>query len=78
MIIDDIRRLNYQTLKRKKGNCPAQHVNTDRLKRHTCLISRSEFLMKAGIMATSVPVAYALGSAWRITRMGLFDYHVKC
>jgi predicted MPP superfamily phosphohydrolase len=70
MVIDDIRRLIIK-LKRKKET-PAQHSTTDP---EAVQISRSDFLMKAGIMATSVPVI-ALG-AGVITRMGVFDYHVK-
>jgi predicted MPP superfamily phosphohydrolase len=71
MLIDDIRRLIIAA-KRKK-DIIKQKPKDDGIEHAP--ISRSSFLMKAGIMATAVPVV-SLG-AGVVTRLGLFDYRVK-
>jgi predicted MPP superfamily phosphohydrolase len=71
MIIDDIRRL-ILFLTRKKRAVPQKNNESETA---SLPISRSAFLMKAGIMATSIPII-SLGTGV-ITRMGLFDYRIK-
>jgi len=71
MIIDDIRRLIIRlTSKKSKAKIAAEENREGNLN-----ISRSEFLMKAGIAATAIPVI-GLG-AGVVSRIGLFDYHLK-
>ncbi|GAB3913216.1 metallophosphoesterase [Mucilaginibacter boryungensis] len=71
MLIDDIRRLIINlTSKKSKAQTRAEENTEGNLN-----ISRSEFLMKAGIAATAIPVI-GLG-AGMASRIGIFDYHVK-
>lgn len=73
MVIDDVRRF---IIKRKQDKqAPAQPENKPEAENEGVAISRSNFLMKAGIMATSVPVI-AMG-AGLAGHMGCFDYRVK-
>ncbi len=71
MLIDDIRRFAIGKKNKKKA---ILLTNTEPATQPVP-ISRSIFLMKAGIMATAVPVV-AMG-AGVISRVGCFDYRVK-
>jgi len=73
MVIDDIRRLIIDR-KRKKQEALKPKEEPQPIDAGVP-ISRSNFLMKAGIMATSVPVI-AMG-AGLASHMGCFDYRVK-
>jgi uncharacterized protein len=71
LLIDDVRRLTIKLIRRfkkdKVSNTPA--TSTSSLPE----IPRSEFLVKAGLLAGSVPLA-----AMKITmKSGLYDYRVK-
>jgi predicted MPP superfamily phosphohydrolase len=67
MVIDDVRRLIIRLGSKK--------ANTDENTEGNLNISRSEFLMKAGIAATAIPVIGV--GAGVVSRIGVFDYHVK-
>jgi predicted MPP superfamily phosphohydrolase len=73
MLIDDVRRLRIR-LKNKKANqavgSAKQHQQAE-----TPGISRSTFLMQAGIAATALPVVGLCAGV--VTRMGVFDYRVR-
>jgi len=64
MLIDDLRRL-FIRLSRKKSAIKTEDIN----------ISRSEFLMKAGVMATAFPIVSL--AAGVVTKIGLFDYRIR-
>jgi len=64
MLIDDLRRL-FIRLSRKKSAVKTEDIN----------ISRSEFLMKAGVMATAFPIVSL--AAGVVTKIGLFDYRIR-
>ncbi|MES2277833.1 MAG: metallophosphoesterase [Bacteroidota bacterium] len=70
MIIDDARRFIIKTKNKKQTVRQLNNAEAGPVQ-----ISRSSFLMKAGIMATSIPVV-GLG-AGVVSRVGLFDYRVK-
>jgi predicted MPP superfamily phosphohydrolase len=71
MIIDDVRRYLIKQKNKKQVLPPAIAAPLN----VPAPITRSAFLMKAGILATSAPVI-AMG-AGLVTRMGCFDYRVR-
>ncbi|QKJ28803.1 metallophosphoesterase [Mucilaginibacter mali] len=73
MIIDDVRR--YIIKKRKTKEAAKLKAEDKKEETEPIQITRSSFLMKAGIMATSVPVI-GLG-AGVVSRVGVFDYQLK-
>jgi len=69
LIVDDLRRLSIYIIKRFKKPAPVSQVSQPPL----FAIPRSEFLMKAGLLAGAVPLA-----ALRLNmKSGLYDYHIK-
>ncbi|WP_428328463.1 metallophosphoesterase [Mucilaginibacter sp.] len=69
ILIDDIRRLIIYTSNRFKKPLPAEKTEAPKMD----TIPRSEFLMKAGLLAGAVPLA-----ALKLNmKSGLYDYHVK-
>ena len=68
LLLDDLRRLFSYLKKRSKKRMLPQHAATA-----TDAIPRSEFLMKAGLLAGAIPLA-----ALRLNmKSGLYDYQVK-
>lgn len=69
ILADDIRRLIVSLSKRNKRPEPFTQTNAPKM----AAIPRSEFLMKAGILAGALPLA-----AVKLTmKSGLYDYHIR-
>jgi predicted MPP superfamily phosphohydrolase len=69
LLLDDLRRLWLRTQNRAK----AKTLTTPMISSHQDAIPRSEFLLKAGLLAGAVPLA-ALALDMK---SGLYDYHVR-
>jgi len=69
LLIDDVRRLSIYLMNRRKKTAPAQPAGEPK----PFAIPRSEFLMKAGLLAGAIPLA-----ALKLDmKSGLYDYHIK-
>jgi predicted MPP superfamily phosphohydrolase len=69
ILIDDLRRAILYYINRRKKKSPGK----DTVQSHQFDIPRSEFLMKAGLLAGAIPLA-----ALKLNmRSGLYDYHIK-
>src|ERR1700761_5400089 len=69
ILIDDIRRLFIRLTGHTRKRTTSEHTTAP----NSNAIPRSEFLMKAGLLAGAVPLA-----ALKVTmKSGLYDYHIK-
>jgi len=69
ILVDDLRRLGLYMFRRFKKNAP----DKQEIQPGPFAIPRSEFLMKAGLLAGTIPLA-----ALKLNmKSGLYDYHVK-
>ncbi|NCD71583.1 metallophosphoesterase [Mucilaginibacter sp. R11] len=70
LFVDDIRRL---IIKLKRGNTKPEPITSIQAELSTINIPRSEFLVKAGLLATSIPLA---GLGYGIAT-GVYDYRIQ-